>query len=214
VAKRPTFGNDTDAEAPLRSSSNEEWEILKRVREGQAEAFGTLILQYQDRVFNTCWRICGNLEDARDLTQEAFLKAYERLDTFKQESGFYTWLFRIAVNLAISLRRSSTRRRQVPFDVVAEGTQADALSQSAARAGDRHAAGPANDSALQGLVVRALHELEEDYRAVVVLRDIEGFGYREIGEILDIPPGTVRSRLHRAREALRKAVEPALRSME
>ena len=84
----------------------------------------------------------------------------------------------------------------------------------AAQGAERCSTDPTADVALQRLVVRTLQELDEDYRAVVVLRDIEGFDYREIGEILDIPPGTVKSRLHRAREALRKAVEPALRMAE
>ena len=214
VAERPTYRSATNGEAPSQQGTTEELEILRRVRDGQSEAFGALILRYQDRVFNTCWRICGNLEDARDLAQETFLKAYERLDSFKQESGFYTWLFRIAVNLAISFRRSSARRRQVPLEIGSEGTQADALAQRSAQDAARRSADPTADVALQRLVVRALQELDEDYRAVVVLREIEGFDYREIGEILDIPPGTVKSRLHRAREALRKAVEPALRLAE
>jgi len=214
VAERPTYRSVTNGEPPSQRASTEDWEILRRVRDGQSEAFGALILRYQDRVFNTCWRICGNLEDARDLTQESFLKAYERLDSFKQESGFYTWLFRIAVNLAISFRRSSARRRQVPLDIGSEGTQADVLAQKSAQAAEQRSADLTADVGLQRLVVRALQELDEDYRAVVVLRDIEGFDYREIAEILDIPHGTVRSRLHRAREALRKAVEPALRLAE
>ena len=192
--------------------SLEDAELIKRVKAGQTEAYGTLVQKYQDRVFNTCWRICGHLEDARDLTQEAFLKAFEKLEGFRHESGFYTWLFRIAVNLARTHRRNSARRRTISLDGGSElaGTQAESLArQLPDPASDEP--GRAMDSAeLQGSVVRALLELDDDFRAVVVLRDIEGFDYQEIAAILEVPPGTVKSRLHRARAALAEAIRPAL----
>ena len=190
--------------------STQEKEILARVSAGQTEAFAEIVRLYQDRIFNTCWRISGNLEDARDLTQEAFLKAFERLATFKAESAFYTWMFRIAVNLSISHKRSGARRPTVSLDGLTEGTQADTLAQRAG-ASEPDASGPASTVETQRLVVAALQALDDDYRAVVVLRDMEGLGYHEIGEILEIPYGTVKSRLHRARQAIREAIAPARR---
>src|SRR3989304_4475993 len=89
-------------------------ELVERVQRGQTEAYGELVRRYQDRVFNACWRICGHLEDARDLTQEAFLKAFEGLGSFRQQSGFYTWIFRVAVNLSLSPRRHVRGRRVRP----------------------------------------------------------------------------------------------------
>lgn len=207
--QRPTSGSghgdprSPEGERPL------EQELLARVRNGQSDAFGAIVRQYQDRIFNTCWRICGNLEDARDLTQEAFLKAYERLDTFKGQSTFYTWLFRIAVNMAISFQRSGARRRVVSLDHIRERTQASRLVSRSSVTDDTTRSGTSNLE-MQGLVVEAIQSLNHDYRAVLVLRDIEGLDYREIGEILEIPYGTVKSRLHRARQAIRIAIEPGV----
>lgn len=181
--------------------------LLARVRAGQTEAFAEIIRRYQDRIFNTCWRICGNLEDARDLTQDAFLKAFERLDTFEAQSAFYTWLFRIAVNLALSFRRSGSRRRTVSLEGLPEGTQAHHLMQRSGVA-KTDTSDVVSGTEAQSRVVAALQALDDDFRAVVVLRDIEGLGYHEVGVILDIPYGTVKSRLHRARQALRAAIEP------
>ncbi len=191
----------------------EDAELIQKIKAGQTEAYGTLVRKYQDRLFNTCWRICGHLEDARDLTQEAFLKAYESLADFRRQSGFYTWLYRIAVNLALSHRRNAARRRVVSLeqDAGVTGTQAEGLARRVGRASHDDPARAASEAELQGCVTRALHALDDDHRAVIVLRDVEGLNYQEIGEILEIPPGTVRSRLHRARLALCQAIPSAPR---
>jgi len=187
-------------------------ELVERVQRGQTEAYGELVRRYQDRVFNACWRICGHLEDARDLTQEAFLKAFEGLGAFRQQSGFYTWVFRVAVNLSLSHRRNVHRRRTVSLDSgpSAAGTQAEELVKRVRNESDDDPTRPPSEAELHGAVARALHALDDDHRAVVVLRDIEGFDYQEIAAILQVPPGTVKSRLFRARMALQQAIDPAL----
>jgi len=191
-------------------------ELVERVKQGQTEAYGELVRRYQDRVFNACWRICGHLEDARDLTQEAFLKAFEGLGNFRQQSGFYTWIFRVAVNLSLSHRRNLHRRRTVSLDAASAGTLAEELvKRESPRAAVRD---ESDDDPTRGLgeaelhaaVAGALQTLDDDHRAVIVLRDIEGFDYQEIATILQIPPGTVKSRLFRARIALQKAIAPAI----
>lgn len=184
-------------------------EIVEKVKAGQSEAYGELVEKYQDRVFNAAWRVCGHLEDARDITQEAFVKAFENISSFRQQSGFLTWVYRIAVNLALSHRRKE-HRRGVSLDPVGREGQAEALMEHAARQAQRDSAGSLEAGERQRALARALHELDEDQRAVVVLRDIEGLDYQEIGEVLGIPPGTVRSRLHRARNALRQAIDAGL----
>jgi len=199
----------------MRAIPIEDWDLVERVKAGQTEAFSTLVLKYQDRVFNTCWRICGHLEDARDVTQEAFLKAFENLAGFRHQSGFYTWIFRVAVNLSLTHRRSAKRRRMASLDEQAEsgGLQATELRRLA-QAGSSD--GPLEDSGgedVQANVVQALNALDDDHRAVVVLRDMEGFDYQEIAEILGIPTGTVKSRLHRGRMAIREAIVPYIRSV-
>ena len=212
VAGRPiprsqAQGGQVSAPIPL-----EDAQLIERIKAGQTEAYGALVQKYQDRVFNTCWRICGHLEDARDLTQEAFLKAFEKLEGFRHESGFYTWLFRIAVNLARTHRRNSARRRTVSLDGGPEvaGTQAENLARHVPDGATEGPDRSATRAELQGTVARALLALDDDFRAVVVLRDIEGFDYQEIAMILEVPPGTVKSRLHRARAALAEAIRPAL----
>ncbi|UCC29752.1 MAG: sigma-70 family RNA polymerase sigma factor [Phycisphaerales bacterium] len=195
-----------------RPASLEDAKLIESVKAGQTEAYGELVRKYQDRVFNACWRICGHLEDARDLTQEAFLKGYERLSGFRQESGFYTWIFRIVVNLALSHRRQAQRRRDVSLEqgLRLVGSQADGLAKRVGHRGGDDPAEAASEAELHGYVVRALQVLDDDHRAVIVLRDIEGFNYQEIAEILEIPPGTVKSRVHRARLALCQAIRPAM----
>ena len=190
----------------------EDVELIERVRNGETEAYGVLVRKYQDRVFNTCWRICGHLEDARDLTQEAFLKALEGLASFRHQSGFYTWVFRVAVNLALTHRRKTHRRRAVSLDAPpsSTGTQAETLARRLELEADHDAGDGAGDAELHGHLVKAMNHLEDDYRAVIVLRDIEGFDYGEIAEILGVPTGTVKSRLHRARAALGEAIRPVV----
>ena len=175
---------------------------------GRTEAFGELVEQYQDRIFNTCWRICGSLEDARDITQDAFLKALTSISDFHGKSAFYTWLFRIAVNMALSHRRKMKHRATTSLDrsMDQSGSQAEGLAgrMVETKAGDP--AAQVQEAELATLAVKALQELEDDHRAVVVLRDIEGMDYRDIASILGIATGTVKSRLHRARMALRMAL--------
>ena len=210
MVERPNAGNEAAAGEAVRPIPLEDLELVERVKSGDAAAYADLVRKYQDRVFNTCWRICGNLESARDLTQDAFLRGFENISSFRQQSGFYTWIFRVAVNLALSQRRRDSRRRTVSLDQAADasGTQAAELAQRVEERGGNDPSAPAKAAELRARVVRALGGLDQDQRAVVVLRDLEGMNYNEIGQILDIPPGTVRSRLHRARAALREALGP------
>jgi RNA polymerase sigma-70 factor (ECF subfamily) len=191
-------------------------ELVREVKTGNTAAFATLVTRYQDRVFNTCWRICGHLEDARDVTQDAFVKVYERLGDFREESGFYTWLFRIAVNQAITRKRRLRTRREVNFEAGGAamlGTQAESLARHSRGSSDEAVQG-VDRGAKQRCVIEALSELNDDYRAVVVLRDIEGMDYQKIERILDVPAGTVKSRLHRARSELRAALRSKMGSNE
>lgn len=207
MVERPNLRKHAESADGGRPVSLEEAEIVEKVRAGNVHAYEQLVIKYQDRVFNACWRICGNIEDARDLTQEAFMKALESIGGFRHESGFYTWIFRVAVNLALSHRRKAARQRTVSLDHTnADGTQAEILAR---RVGDRSHVKPernASDDELKSQLSAALVSLDDDHRAVIVLRDIEGMDYRAIGGILDLAPGTVKSRLFRARQALKEAM--------
>ncbi len=193
---------------PARPVPLEDVELVEQVCAGQTSAYARLVTKYQDRVFNTCWRICGNLEDARDLTQDAFLKALESIAGFRRQSSFYTWVFRVAVNLSLSHLRKTKRRRTVSLDDEPgfRETQADALTARVRLAAVDDACDTAAAGETHGRLLNALQELDDEFRAVVVLRDMEGLDYGEISEILDVPRGTVKSRLHRARMALRAAM--------
>lgn len=179
-------------------------ELVEQCRSGEADAFRMLVERYQDRIFNAAYRMVGFEEDARDIVQDAFLKAYENLSRFRGESGFYTWVFRIAMNLALSHRRKSKRLRLVvsvedPVKIAASGTQAGRLVDPP------EAAMEAVET--EQRVTEALQGLDADHRAAVVLRDIEGLDYQSISSILDVPPGTVKSRIHRARMLLRERLK-------
>lgn len=198
--------------AGVTSNSQTDADLIRQVCAGDAASFGPLVAKYQDRVYNACWRICGHAEDARDLTQEAFIKAYESMDSFAGQSGFYTWLFRIAVNLSISHRRKASRRMTVTLarepDPWSINRQAAGLT--GARDGDGDPAHHAGQAETHAQVVAALNELDVDQRVVVVLKDIEGLDYEQIATILSVPKGTVKSRIHRARIALREKLKDRL----
>jgi RNA polymerase sigma-70 factor (ECF subfamily) len=170
------------------------------------QAFGSLVAKYQDRILNIIFRICGRWADAEELGQETFLKALERIGQFRGHSGFYTWLFRIAVNLTISHRRRAGRIRFRPLTGSGDDDdpgQADAMTSAVAARREASPVTAASNSETNRRVVEALENLEDDFRAVVVLRDIEEMDYAQISQVLEIPVGTVKSRLHRAREILK-----------
>jgi RNA polymerase sigma-70 factor (ECF subfamily) len=187
--------------------------LVEQSQQGDMAAFGQLVAKYQDKVYNTCWRISGSREDAADLTQETFCRALESIGRFQRKSCFYTWVFRIAVNQAISHKRRAQRT------ITMTGTENEPMPIDQQAAGLRRRTGRDNpadpptevqDREIQAMVIQALEALEPDYRTAIVLRDVEGFDYSEIAEILDVPTGTVKSRLHRGRMALREQLQGVL----
>jgi RNA polymerase sigma-70 factor (ECF subfamily) len=180
--------------------------LVQQCREGDMQAFGALVAKYQDRIFNMIYRMCGRRADAEELAQETFLKALERIGQFRGQSQFYTWLFRIGANLTISHRRRGGR---VKFQSLSgpeefEHSQADALTAAMAR---RRSPGPeaaAVSAETSRRVMKALEALDDDFRLVVVLCDIEEMDYAQIADVLGVPIGTVKSRLHRARCMLKE----------
>jgi RNA polymerase sigma-70 factor (ECF subfamily) len=167
--------------------------LITACRSGKTEAFGVLVRRYQDRLYPTVFRLSGCAEDALDLLQEAFLRAYQKLDHFNGESSFYTWVYRIAVNLAFSdlRKRRPDTSGGFPIDPPDERT-ADDPAASLERA--------ERDEQIQ----QALGALSPDHRTIVVMKEFDDLSYEEIGAMLGIPVGTVRSRLHRARCELRE----------
>ncbi|RMF75150.1 MAG: sigma-70 family RNA polymerase sigma factor [Planctomycetota bacterium] len=181
-----------------RASDLSDAELVSQAQRGNAEAFGQLVLRYQDRVFNTMYRMCHNHADAMDLTQTAFLRAYEALDRFAARANFYTWIYRIAVNALISQRRSERRR---PRLTVAASDE-DAKMSDPPAAADADPVRRAARSERARWVSTALEQVDEEFRLPLILRDVEGFDYQTISEILGVPVGTVKSRIHRGRTML------------
>jgi RNA polymerase sigma-70 factor, ECF subfamily len=183
-------------------------ELIRKVADGDGAAFGTIVQRHEDRLYNTVYRLVGSAEDARDLVQETFVKAYQNLDGFRSSSSLYTWLFRIAVNTSLSHRRKR-KWLQVGGTPNADGDSLTAAEIPDAAAPDP--AAPIMAAETERIVQQALDELDEEQRTVVVLRDIQQCDYIEIAEILGVPPGTVKSRLHRARLVLREKLERLLK---
>ena len=188
----------------LMSESRDDLDLVEACRAGRTEAFNALVLRYQDRLYNVLLRLSDSAEDARDLVQVAFMRAFERIDRFEGESGFFTWLYRIGVNLAISERR----RRKVP------GRSASSLSSHVPEpADDLESSDPSRKLILdeqERLVQQALNELPPAYRIVIAMNHLDEMSYEEIARVLEIPVGTVRSRLHRARSKLHDLLRVAL----
>jgi RNA polymerase sigma-70 factor (ECF subfamily) len=181
---------------------NDDAELIAQTLAGQAASFGVLVRKYQDRLYNSVLHTMGNAEDARDAVQEALVQAFLRLETFQHSSAFYTWLYRIAFNVAASHRRR--RHLTASVDQARETTGQEPVDTGQ----------EPSDRLMQEercrQVREAIGQLTEEHRAVLVLRDMEGFCYEEIAEILSLPVGTVRSRLHRARMQLRDILKGTL----
>jgi RNA polymerase sigma-70 factor (ECF subfamily) len=177
--------------------------LIAECLQGRTAAFGELVRRYQDRLFNTAYRLLDNAEDAHDAVQEAFLRAYQCLDQFKGDALFFTWLYRIAVNEALGQKRK--RRVMLPIGVGRDhsGESPEPMDRS-----DYARPGRAVEMQEEERWVQdALNRLSPEHRAVLVLKDIEDQKYEVIAEVLQIPIGTVRSRLHRARLELRQLLE-------
>jgi RNA polymerase sigma-70 factor (ECF subfamily) len=177
-------------------------ELIDEALAGVSAAFGQLVERYQDRLYNTVVHVVGSKDEAYDVVQDAFVQAFLKLDTFQRTSAFYTWLYRIAFNAAVS-----RRRRQKP-SISVEQTRELAGEEPLGRA-----AGPGERMEQQERVCQvqaALTTLSEEHRTVLVLRELDGCCYETIAEILDLPVGTVRSRLHRARMQMRDQLREVL----
>ncbi|HEY6102841.1 MAG TPA: sigma-70 family RNA polymerase sigma factor [bacterium] len=165
--------------------------LLASSRRGDLSAYDRLVAAYQDRVYQTAYRITGHREDAWDAVQEAFLRAFRALRSFRGDAAFSTWMTRIAVNAALDV----VRRRPPHAPVIPEGAAAGTDPSDEVLRRDQ-----------QRRVQQAIAALPADHRAVVVLRDVQDLSYEEIARTLRLPVGTVRSRLSRARETLRVAL--------
>lgn len=180
-----------------------EQSLLRRLRNRDERAFRELIEAHRDRVYNICYRMLGNRHESEDVAQEVFITVFKTIDTFREESKFSTWLYRVAVNHCKNRIKYLARRfdkQKDELDEQASGTNGTPIGAPLPNAPDRALAGAQMEKLLQD----AIATLEEEQRTVVVLRDVEDLSIEEICEITGLPDGTVKSRLHRARLVLRK----------
>jgi len=177
----------------------DEKELIRQAAEGSEEAFGLLVKKYRTKMFNLAYSLTRNRETADDMAQEVFIKAYIYLSKFKYKSSFGTWLYRIAVNTVKDNLRKESRINKISFDerLASPDIQEDevVIKEEELEAKRR-----------KKLLHRAIQALPEKHRTILNLRDIQGISYKEITGILNISPGTVDSRLYRARRMLRKKV--------
>ncbi|MEW6108039.1 MAG: sigma-70 family RNA polymerase sigma factor [Nitrospirota bacterium] len=176
-------------------------QLIERSKKGDVSAFEQLVLKYEDKIYNLCRHMLGNAHDAEDAAQDVFLKAYQNLNKFRPEASLHTWLYRIAVNTCIDYRRkpffeslfkSSKEGDEFVEELPADSPSPDRLYES---------------KQISNAIQLALGRLSERLRMVILLKEIEGLSYEEIADVLDVSIGTVKSRISRAREELKKLLK-------
>jgi RNA polymerase sigma-70 factor (ECF subfamily) len=187
--------------------------LVEQCRVGDSFAMERLVLKYQNRIYNVILKICTNPDDAAELTQDTFVKVIEAINEFRGQSSFYTWLFRIAVNLTLNYCQRGTKFGLKSLDAQEYGPDGSeqALKEFLSDDGSLDPAAVAQNKELTEIAIKSLSKLDDSQRAVIVLRDVEGMNYAQIASVLGTELGTVKSRLSRARGNLRKILESTLK---
>lgn len=190
------------------SEKNADLQLVQRVQRGEKQAFDLLVRKYQHKVVQVVSRYVSNQADAQDVAQEAFVKAYRAIGSFRGDSAFYTWMYRIAINTAKNFLVAQGRRP--PSDDI-DAVEAEQFDSAA---GLKEYGTPERQllkDEIGQTISEAIDALPEELRTAIVLRELEGLSYEEISQAMDCPIGTVRSRIFRAREAIENKLEPLLR---
>jgi RNA polymerase sigma-70 factor, ECF subfamily len=174
-------------------------ECVRRVQQGDTDSFEVLVRRHEKAIFNLVYRLLGNYDEAAEVSQEVFLSAFRSIHQFRGEANFSTWLYRIGLNHASTRRKSlqTSQQRHIALDgteVIADGAVDPAKS--------------VEHKEIQQRVQQALNSLDPEDARIVLLRDLQDIPYQDVAEMLDIPVGTVKSRLHRARQALKTSLAP------
>src|SRR6266511_3740693 len=186
--------------APPAADPQEEQRLVKGAKSGDLEAYDELVRRYQERIYATIYHMTANHEDANDLAQETFIKAYQALKSFKGDSSFFTWVYRIAVNKTINFLKQRKNKTHMSLNDLDFNTEHD--PDLVALISDKTPRRAINLSELQEKLNAAMQKLSEVHRLVVTLHDVQGLSHEEIGKIMDCNTGTVRSRLFYARQQL------------
>lgn len=186
--------------------------LVKRLQARDTRAFEQLIETHQTRIYNLIYRMIGNREESEDLLQEVFITVFKKIDSFRGDSSLSTWIYKIATNHCINRKKYLSRRKHYAkssYSELSEHEQSESGSGIAENL-------PRPDEMAEGkqmelLIQKAITSLDDEYKIVLILRDVQSLSYDEIEQILNVPAGTVKSRLHRARMALKEKLIPHLR---
>jgi RNA polymerase sigma-70 factor, ECF subfamily len=181
--------------------------LIRRVQQGDRSAFDLLVVKYQHKIVKLIMRYVRDSAEALDVAQEAFLKAYRAAPSFRGDSAFYTWLYRIAINTAKN-HLVALGRRPMTFDIDTQDPEQSVILNELREIDTPEAVAQSDD--VRDAINRAIHALPEELRTAILLREIEGMSYEEIAATMECPVGTVRSRIFRAREAIDKALAPLM----
>lgn len=195
----------------MTSARETDQRLVERVQKGDKRAFDLLVKKYQHKIIALVGRYVNDHHEQQDVAQEAFIKAYRAINSFRAESAFYTWMYRIAINTAKN-HLVSRSRRPPGTDVDMEDAENFSLTSSM-RDNDSPEANLMRDE-LETRIFATLNQLPDDLKTAISLREFEGLSYEDIAEIMQCPVGTVRSRIFRAREAIDKAIAPLVRAVD
>lgn len=203
------------SKGPPRLTPLREMQLLEAHRAGDPAALSELMSSYQRRVYSICYRMVRHEEEARDLTQDTLLKVIDALDSYDGRAALSTWIIRITINCCLSHLRKRKVRRQTSLDRMQGGSEGDSgppgrIPSALATTGEHSGARRVEREETRQTIARALDHLDPDSRAVLLLRDVQDLEYQQISEVLDLAIGTVKSRLFRARAALREQMERLL----
>ncbi len=187
--------------------SGSDTQLVKRVQRGDKKAFDLLVLKYQHRIIKLVGRYVRDPNDAMDVAQDAFLKAYRAVPNFRGDSAFYTWLYRIAINTAKNYLVTQSRR---PMEAEHGGPDNENLDLDSMLEDLTTPEAVLHTDEITETIVKAIEDLPDDLRMAINLREVEGLSYEEIAEVMTCPIGTVRSRIFRAREAIDNRLKPLL----
>lgn len=176
--------------------SSKDLDLVSRAKSGDSAAFEELVVLHQNKIYTLCLRMSGNAEDALDLSQESFLRIYKALPFFKEQSSFSTWAYSIATNVCIDFTRKMKKRKTVPLHVTDEHGE-EVLREIPSNL--YHPEQEYEKTQLREAIAAGLDSLSPEHREILILREISGLSYQEIGEVLDLESGTVKSRINRAR---------------
>ncbi len=180
-------------------SGSIDWELVQRCRKGERKAQYELYQLYKDRVFNIAYRMANSQQDAEDITQMAFVRVFKKIDSFRGESAFSSWVYRLTVNICINHFRREKRKKELVVHELSElATNLKILKTNE------------QTSKMKPFLEKAIRALPAGYRMIFVLYDIEGYKHEEIAEMMNISEGTSKSQLHKARKELKQYLEPYL----